>query len=29
MMNQMLAREGLSDSEADTIIKAARSGKKE
>lgn len=29
VMNQMLAREGLSDDEADTIIKAARSGKKE
>ena len=29
VMNQMLAREGLSDESADTIIKAARSGKTE
>ncbi|MFR5888974.1 MAG: 5-bromo-4-chloroindolyl phosphate hydrolysis family protein [Oscillospiraceae bacterium] len=29
VMNQMLAREGLSDDDADTIIKAARSGKTE
>lgn len=29
VMNQMLAREGLSDDGADTIIKAARSGKTE
>ena len=29
VMNQMLAREGLSDEGADTIIKAARSGKTE
>ena len=29
VMNQMLAREGLSDESTDTIIKAARSGKTE
>lgn len=29
VMNQMLAREGLSDDGADTIVKAARSGKKD
>ena len=29
VMNQMLAREGLSDESADTIIKAARSGNTE